>query len=318
MARKALIVGIDYYASIEGLTGCVNDAHAVKAALDRNADGSVNFGTRLLVSTGPGEMVTRKQLKQAVEDLFSDKGELALLYFAGHGYIEATGGFLCASDCETGDDGFPLSEIMLFANKSNASNRIIILDSCHSGAIGDRAIIPQVSEIAEGVTILTASTKKQYAAEENGGGVFTGLLIDALYGAAANLIGKVTPGSVYAHIDQSLGEWNQRPVFKTNVETFVSLRQVQAPLELADLHRIAEFFPEPGFEFHLDPSYEPTEETADPDKNEIFAILQKYNRVNLLVPIAEKHMYYAALHSKSCKLTSLGEHYRRLANEGLV
>jgi hypothetical protein len=262
--------------------------------------------------------VTRKQLKQAVEDLFADKGELALLYFAGHGHVESTGGFLCASDCETGDDGLSVSEIMLFANKSPASNRIIILDSCHSGAIGDRAISPQITEIAEGVTILTASTKKQYAAEENGGGVFTGLLIDALHGAAANLIGKVTPGSVYAHIDQSLGEWSQRPVFKTNVETFVSLRQVQAPLDLVDLHRISEFFPEPGFEFQLDPSYEPTEETADNDKNEIFAILQKYNKVNLLVPVDEKHMYYAALKSKRCKLTSLGEHYRRLANEGLI
>jgi len=37
------------------------------------------------------------------------------------------------------------------------------------------------------------------------GGVFTGLLVDALSGGAANLVGDVTPGSVYAHIDQSLG-----------------------------------------------------------------------------------------------------------------
>jgi hypothetical protein len=74
------------------------------------------------------------------------------------------------------------------------------------------------------MTIFTASTKGQYAAEANGGGVFTGLLIDALGGAAANLIGEVTPGGVYAHIDQSLGNWSQRPVFKTNVKKFVSLR----------------------------------------------------------------------------------------------
>jgi hypothetical protein len=100
-----------------------------------------------------------------------------------------------------------------------------------------------VSEISEGVTILTASTKGQYAAEEGGGGVFTGLLIDALGGAAANLVGEVTPGSVYAHIDQSLGTWSQRAVFKTNVNSFVSLRQVQPPLALAELRRISEFFP---------------------------------------------------------------------------
>src|SRR4051812_28251646 len=47
--RKALVVGIDYYEHIGRLNGCVNDAHAVKAMLDRHSDGSVNFGTRLIV-----------------------------------------------------------------------------------------------------------------------------------------------------------------------------------------------------------------------------------------------------------------------------
>jgi hypothetical protein len=89
---------------------------------------------------------------------------------------------------------------------------------CDSGALGDSHTNKQISEIAEGMTLLTASTKGQYAAEQNGGGLFTDLLLDALGGAAANLVGEVTPGSVYAHIDQSLGSWSQRPVFKTNVK----------------------------------------------------------------------------------------------------
>src|SRR3979411_2097670 len=95
--------------------------------------------------------------------------------------------------------------------KSLNSFSVGLLDSCYSGALGDHPINRQVSEISEGMTILTASTKGQYAAEANGGGVFTGLLIDALGGAAAILVGAVTPGSVYAHIDQSLGTWSQRP-----------------------------------------------------------------------------------------------------------
>lgn len=45
--RKALIVGIDHYEHIGKLGGCVNDAHSVKAMLDRHADGSVNFGTKI-------------------------------------------------------------------------------------------------------------------------------------------------------------------------------------------------------------------------------------------------------------------------------
>jgi hypothetical protein len=258
------------------------------------------------------------KLKEAVRELFADDSEVVLFYFAGHGYIESTGGYLCAGDCKTGDDGLPLSDLMTLANGSKARNKIMILDSCYSGALGDHPINTQLSEISEGVTILTASTKGQYAAEANGGGVFTGLLIDALGGAAANLVGEVTPGSVYAHIDQSLGTWSQRPVFKTNVKRFVSLRQVQPPLPLAELRRIAEFFPEPGFEFQLDPAYEPTQPTADPEKNVVFAILQNYNHVNLLVPIGTPHMWNAAIESKTVRLTATGEHYRRLAVKGLI
>lgn len=315
--RKALIVGIDHYEHIDPLTGCVNDAYAVKAMLDRHADGSVNFGTRLMVGVGK-DILERNAIKEAVRELFVDDNEVALFYFAGHGYIEVTGGYLCAGDCKTGDDGLPLSDIMTLANESKARNKIILLDSCYSGALGDNPINRQVSEIAEGLTILTASTKGQYAAEANGGGVFTGLLIDALGGAAANLVGEVTPGGVYAHIDQSLGTWSQRPVFKTNVKTFVSLRRVQPPLALADLQRISEFFPVAGFEYQLDPAYEPTHATAHPDKSAIFEILQKYNRVNLLVPNGAPHMWHAAMDSKTVKLTALGEHYRRLAAKDLI
>lgn len=216
--RKALVVGIDHYEHIGNLGGCVNDAHSVKAMLERHADASVNFGTKIVVGTGPADILTRVELKEAVRELFADDSEVALFYFAGHGYIEATGGYLCAGDCKTGDDGLPLAEIMSMANDSPARNKIIILDSCHSGALGDSHTNKQISEIAEGMTILTASTKGQYAAEKNGGGLFTGLLVDALGGAAANLVGEVTPGSVYAHVDQSLGSWSrQRPVYKTPV-----------------------------------------------------------------------------------------------------
>jgi hypothetical protein len=58
--------------------------------------------------------------------------------------------------------------------------------------------------------------------------------------------------------------------------------------------------------------------SADPDKNAGFAILQKYNRVNLLIPIGAPHMWHAAVESKTVKLTALGEHYRRLAAKGLI
>jgi hypothetical protein len=323
--RKALVVGINYYEHGPALHGCVDDAHSVKSVLERHSDGTVNFSVKLLTGTGPADTVSRMSLKDHIEELFSTDGETALFYFAGHGHIEATGGYLLATDSRRGDEGVSLSEVLTLANKSKARNKIIVLDSCHSGIAGTPPTDANVCELTEGLTILTASTAEQYATEVNGGGVFTTLLVDAFNGAAANLIGDITPGSVYAHIDQSLGPWQQRPVFKTNVKSFISLRKVQPPISLVELQRISEFFPAPGFQFPLDPTFEPelkgrTAGMPEPiaENTRKFAVLQKYNRVNLVVPVDAAHMWHAAMESKSCKLTVLGEHYRKLVERGQI
>ena len=46
-----------------------------------------------------------------------------------------------------------------------------------------------------------------------------------------------------------------------------------------------------------------------------FQLLQKYNRVNLVVPEGAPHMWHAAMESKTCRLTALGEHYRKLVEK---
>jgi hypothetical protein len=133
---------------------------------------------------------------------------------------------------------------------------------------------------------------------------------------------------VYAHIDQSLGPWAQRPVFKTNVTTFVSLRKATPPIVLTELQALATHFPEPGYVFKLDPSYEPerSEEQRndpnmpcpDPKKTAVFAVLQRYVKVNLVRPVGAPHMWHAAMQSKSCELTVSGEHYRKLVANNLI
>jgi hypothetical protein len=320
--RIALIVGINHYEHGGSLYGCVDDAHAVQAVLARHGDGSVNFDCKMFTGTGPTDRVDRALLKDRVEELFKAQADIALFYFAGHGHIEATGGYLLATDSRRGDEGVSLSEVLTVANKSPARNKIIILDSCHSGIAGTPPAAGELASLSEGLTILTASAADQYATEENGRGVFTTLLVDALHGGAANLTGDITPGSIYAHVDQSLGAWEQRPIFKTNVRQFVSLRKVNPPISLDDLRRITEFFPQRGYEYKLDPTFEPELKGRDPDmpppnpeNTRKFALLQRYNRLNLVVPVDAPHMWHAAMQSKTCKLTVLGEHYRRLVEK---
>jgi len=328
--RKALIIGVDYYDKFTPLKGCVNDARSVARVLSRHANDEINFQTpRLLLGEDRFKPVSRRDLRSSIQALFEDDPAIALLYFAGHGHIDEAGGFLCPSDCQDGDDGVPLVEVLNFARNSKAKNKIIVLDSCHGGILGNYQAGTGTAEIDEGMTLLTASSEQQYSYEGgNGGpGVFTNLFVDALEGSAANLVGDITPGSVYAHIDQSLGEWGgQRPIFKTNVKSFVSLRKVRAPLLLEDLRQISAIFPTVDYKFPLDPSFEPERAPGqesnipppDRENNRTFKVLQNYARVNLVRPVGAEHMWHAAMYSKSCELTILGQHYYRLVAKGLI
>jgi hypothetical protein len=320
--RKALVVGIDYY-DFGCLHGCVNDANAVNAVLARNEDDSVNFSVNLMTAVDKASSITKKRLKVSIIELFKDDVDIALLYFSGHGYIENNIGYLITSDVQNGDDGFSMEELLNIVNTSKARNKIIVLDCCHSGAAGTSALTDNKALLCEGSTFLTASASNQYAIENNGQGVFTSLFVDALNGGAANLVGDITPGSVYAHIDQALGPWQQRPIFKTNVKSFISLRKVNPPINFADLKRIIDLFPNKDIGFQLDPSFEPERSehgdkcipAPNPINNEKFKILQMYNRINLVVPVDAPHMWHAAMNSKSCKLTPLGWHYWQLVKD---
>lgn len=311
--RRALIVGIDDYEGAP-LHGCVNDANAVAATLETHGTGSPNF--QVLLMTSPSNEVTRPKLREAIEKLFATDCDIALLYFSGHGFVRSVDGFIVTTDATKYDEGIAMAEILMVANASPVKNRVIILDCCYSGNMGTPNIEEGgVAQLSEGLTVLTASRGSEVAIEKGGGGVFTDLVLAALKGGAADLRGHVTPGSIYAYVDQALGAWDQRPIFKTNVSQFTSLREVQPQVPLETLRKIVTYFPSPQDEHTLDPSYEDTEEGHDPDNVRVFKDLQKMEGVGLVVPVGEEHMYYAAMNSKACRLTALGAQYWRLAKE---
>lgn len=312
--RKALVVGLNNYPSAP-LKGCVNDAYSVSNVLQRNSNGSPNFDVMQITDT-----CTKSELKRNINALFEGNNDISLLYFSGHGTVTSTGGYLVTTDYAQDDEGVSMDDILVIANKSRAKNKVIILDCCNSGAFGSPAIQIEnnMTSICDGVTILTASKKDESAMEFNGSGIFTSLLVEALHGGAADLRGDITPGGVYAYIDRALGAWDQRPVFKTNVSTFTSLREVEPPIPLEILRKIKEYFTSPEEYFELDPSFEPTSENPNSENVEIFGNLQKMVRVGLVAPVDEEHMYYAAMNNKACRLTATGYHYWKLTNANRI
>jgi len=274
--------------------------------LERHESGDKNFDVACVYGN-----CSRGDLKASIDKCFEDTAETALFYFAGHGMSDQYGEHIVTTD----EADLSLSEILVIVNNSKCRNKVVILDSCFSGAMGNQNSPSNTAAIESGVTILTACTRQQVAMECKGHGVFTTLLLAALDGEAADLMGNITPGAIYAFIDKSLGAWGQRPVFKTNVMAFSPLRKVKPPIDVQILQNLAVYFQAEDSPYALDPSYEYTN-TQSTDKNiRIMKELQKLERVGLVIPCGTEHMYYAAMESKSCQLTAVGRHYWRLAKE---
>lgn len=321
--RKALVVGIDNYSQCP-LRGCCNDADEVAKLLSCNDDGSPNFAVKLQKNIS-----TKAILRKHIEECFSGDADVALFYYSGHGHIDNVGGYLVTPDFTNYDYGVSLQDVLNIANASRCKDKIIILDSCHSGFMGSISTAGQsTAVINEGVTILTASRSIEASIEINGHGLFTSLLIEALCGGAADITGYITPGGIYAYIDKALGPWEQRPVFKTNVTRFTPLRKVTPQVDISIIRRICTYFPSEDAEMPIDPSFEPTNSLdvmheviqpyANPDNTKIFSDLQKLEGIGLVVPVGEEHMYFAAMRSKTCALTSIGKQYWRLVKDKLI
>lgn len=320
--RKALVIGIDAYPGAK-LDGAINDAKEVEKLLRKNGNETKNFDVLSYY-----DIKSKAELNTILKKFFTNKADVGVLYFSGHGFLNESGGYIVTPDYQHNDEGISMEHILKLSNQSRITNKIIILDCCNSGTLGNQIDGGAVIPIHEGTSILTACREDENAEEVNGHGIFTSLLLDALRGGAADLRGHISPGGIYAYIDQALGANDQRPVFKTNVTQFTSLRKAVPQVSIDIIKKITTFFPTPDAPYPLNPSYE---DSNDPNKEEdfiqpyaveantiLFKQLQKLQSIGLVVPVEADFMYFAAMRSKSCKLTTLGQHYWRLVKKDLI
>ncbi len=304
--RQALIIGIDKYPG-QSLKGCVADAEALAGILQYNnyPDKSPNFDIKLQTN-----IQSKTRLKALIKELFCSDSDVALFYFSGHGYADESGGYLVTPDGVPNDPGILMDELLLYANRSEIKTKIIILDCCNAGSFGTPVNMEGMTQIRKGLVILTSSREAEPSKESNGHGLFTNLLLGALKGAAADLMGDITPAGIYAHIDAAIGNWGQRPMFRANVSRFTPISKVKPRVDVSILKKITQIFPYPEAECRLDPSFEWTNTSQAIARNvETFKCLQQMNRAGLVIPKGHDDMYFAAMNSKSCQLSPLGQHY---------
>jgi len=315
MNGAALIVGINEYEHTKSLEGCENDANTIMELLSRNQDGSPNLECKVLTGS-----ITKDLLAAEVNNLFKSKVDLIVFYFAGHGALDDIDGYLITSEAKKIDDGFSMSTLLKRAKNSNVPQVVLVLDCCFAGSLG--SLMPNDSRgdssLREGMAILAACAKDETAREKNESGVFTTLVAAALLGGGRNILGDVTVGSIYSYVEKALGAFDQRPVFKAHLLRMIRLRKCNALVDSAIVRLLPAYFETRETVLPLDPSYEPSVEPRDEIKERTFKHFQTLRDARLLVPVDEQHLYYAAINSKACKLTPLGQFYWDLAKRQRV
>ena len=321
--KRALIIGIDEYQQMPRLTGCVADAVAMSELLERNEDGSPNYNCRVL-TTAAGPPITRELLRSEWHRLFDNFDGHLLFHFSGHGTPTRAGGVIVTQDGTPGEPGLPMDELLTLARDARAKSVLLIIDCCHASFAGDPSILQangasqNQAYLPEGITILAAARKTESAHERAGNGVFTKLILGALSGGAADVRGRVSAASMYAYVEQALGPWDQRPLYKSYADHLPPVRLCKASVPDPLLRELPVLFKDMAQPLRLAPSYEHTHPSAEAGHVKLFNKLKLLRNAHLVTTQAGKDLYSVALASERVKLTPLGQFYWTLASQRLI
>lgn len=332
---RALLVGINVYDRIRNLAWCIDDALAMQRVLELHEDHSANFSCHTLLgsvslddpadSSSRQKRVTINRLKAELENLLDFDG-MVLFYFSGHGYVGERGVYLVTQDGSHAAPGILLNDLLAMANASPAKEVVLIIDSCSGGSLGEPGQTGEPGKLSEvenfylrpGVTLLAASMSGQTALELNGHGLFTHLVIGALKGGASDVRGQISAASIYAYVEQALGPWDQRPIYKSNASQLSSLRNFTPDVADEELRLLPLYFPRPDHHYLMDLKYESTCAEAKPEYVAIFRLFKRFQVARLLRPTADTDLYFAALNRHTVELTPLGQFYWQLASGSLL
>lgn len=187
--QRALVIGVDTYSdpAIPDLNLAASDARLVGEALGAEGRGFER------VSVLTDAEARRDRVLEEARALLDGlrPGDHAVIYFAGHGLRDAGGAFYFGT-AETrleALDQTALSFGALADALAQGSVRLtIIVDACHSGAVGLGAfatgddIAGGLADLPSNVTILAASKGREFSHEAPrfGGGLFTFALLDVI------------------------------------------------------------------------------------------------------------------------------------------
>ncbi len=246
-------VGVSRYTSTElNLEFADADATAMAEAMREAAKRGPYREVRSLVLTN--EDVTRQSIMEGLSRFLGQAGpdDVAMLFVAGHGVRDlASGSYYFLPHPATADtllsDGLRMSDFdeLLGIVRRNVGSVIVMLDTCHSGALGiPTKRMVSADEMAAQMTtgegfFLLAATKPGEESKEQSGlghGAFTFAALEGLRGSAdSDGDGILTVSELFSYVARRvpvLTQGRQHPYSKMEGTDFTFL-QVGAPGTIA-------------------------------------------------------------------------------------
>jgi uncharacterized caspase-like protein len=202
--KWAVLIGVDEYLDPEfpKLRYCVNDAKLMAAQLSERCGYDPE---RILLMTDDQEKLYQRplliNLEEQVRGWLSkcESEDTVLVFFAGHGMLDHGNGYLVPQDCRKKNaalTAWATDELRKLLHSCAATQKILILDCCHSGgnerSADDTAVGPSSQKLGESfarakglITLAscqTDETSKEWDAKHHG--LFTYILAQGLAGAA--------------------------------------------------------------------------------------------------------------------------------------
>jgi formylglycine-generating enzyme required for sulfatase activity len=222
MAKIALLIGVsEYEEGLDPLPAAAKDIEALREVLvNPNIGGFADADVTVLANP------QRQAMEEAIYSLFanSQKDDLVLLYFSGHGVLDEGNRFYFATHQTRKDQGklrpttaLVASTVQGYMEESKSQRQVVILDSCFSGAFAKGVQAKDSSSVnleqflgGKGRAILTASTSTQYALTQDGFelSIYTHFLVEGLRtgGADKDRAGWITVEDLHGYASAKVKE----------------------------------------------------------------------------------------------------------------
>ena len=242
MNKEALVVGINSYPWLEDLIAPARDAEDLAQMLEKYGGfkvirwPSIPRKGKWEVERDPSpsdlEKFKKADLQKAISNLFhppdGNYPDMALFYFAGHGYkLEEGKGFLCTSESDLDEDyGLSLEWLRSQLETSPVRQQIVWLDCCYSGEFfnfKDRTELENPTNVSR--CLITASRSFQKAWESE-----RGLLSESLLKGldpSEYVDGWVSNYNLEQYIDRHFANAPQHPIIRNQGKKAIILTTKQ-------------------------------------------------------------------------------------------